>query len=52
LFAGGAIMAWAAVGLYTSDTVEQSLGLVPSEQDRNELREAVPKLHVIEREKR
>ena len=45
-------MAYAAFGLFLSDKAEQTFGFVPTEEDKKNLREAVPKIHVVEREKK
>jgi hypothetical protein len=46
---GAGIMAYAGVGLLLSDKAEEKLGLVPTEKDREELREALPKIVAVER---
>ncbi|KAI9372106.1 hypothetical protein BJX61DRAFT_543056 [Aspergillus egyptiacus] len=34
---GVGVMAWAAIGLWTSPQVEQAMGMVPTEEERAEL---------------
>ncbi|CAK4030817.1 hypothetical protein BAUCODRAFT_76314 [Lecanosticta acicola] len=51
LFVGVGIMAYAGLGLFLSDRAEQTFGFTPTEQDRQRLQEAVPRIHVVEREK-
>lgn len=45
-------MAYAFVGLILSDKAEETFGFVPTEQDHKNLREAVPKIHMVDREKK
>ena len=52
LFVGGGIMAYAVFGLMLSDKAEEAFGLTPSEKDKQDLREAVPKIHLVERDKK
>ncbi|PVH98097.1 hypothetical protein DM02DRAFT_657659 [Periconia macrospinosa] len=49
---GVGIMAYAGAGLYLSDKVEEKLGFVPTEQDKKELQDAIPKISVVERRSR
>lgn len=51
LLIGGGIMAYAAFGLLVSDKAEEALGLVPTEEDKQRLREAIPRIHTVERSK-
>lgn len=51
LLVGGGIMVWGAAGLLISDKAEQAFGFVPTEQDKEKLQEAIPKLHFVEKEK-
>ncbi|KAL3475788.1 hypothetical protein BJX99DRAFT_259045 [Aspergillus californicus] len=34
---GVGVMAWASIGMWTSSSVEQAMGMVPTEQERAEL---------------
>lgn len=43
-------MAYAGFGLLLSDKAEQTFGFVPTDEDRKSLREAVPKIHMVDRE--
>lgn len=45
-------MAYAALGLLLSDKAEEALGFTPSEKDKQDLRDGVPKIHMVEREKK
>nr|POE54498.1 hypothetical protein CFP56_41436 [Quercus suber] len=47
---GGGIIAWSAVGLFISDRAEEAWGLTPTEQDKQKLREALPRISVRDRE--
>ena len=47
---GGGIMVYAVAGLFLSDKAEETFGFVPTDQDKKNLREAVPKIHMIERD--
>jgi hypothetical protein len=42
-------MAYAGVGLFLSDKAEEKFGLTPTEKDREELRNALPKITTVER---
>jgi hypothetical protein len=42
-------MVYAGVGMVMSDTVEEKLGLVPTEQDKEELQRAIPKIIPVDR---
>jgi hypothetical protein len=46
---GVGIMAYAGAGLYLSDKVEERLGLTPTEKDRENLRDAIPKITTVEK---
>jgi hypothetical protein len=45
-------MAYAIFGLTLSDKAEEAFGFKPTEKDKKELREVVPKIHVVEKEKK
>jgi hypothetical protein len=49
---GIAVLAWGTVGLYISDTAEKKLGFEPSEKEKQALEAVVPKITVVEREKK
>ncbi|KAI5366217.1 hypothetical protein Slin14017_G038570 [Septoria linicola] len=52
LLVGGGIMAWGAIGLFISDKAEQAFGLTPTEQDKEKLQDAIPKIQfVVDKEK-
>lgn len=51
LIVGGGIIAWGAFGLFLSDKVEKAYGLTPTEHDRQKLKEAIPKVHLVDKEK-
>ena len=51
LLIGGGIMAYATLGLFLSDKAEETFGLVPSQEDKQRLQEAIPKIHVVNRDK-
>lgn len=46
---GLGVMAYASAGLYLSDKFEEKMGWTPTEKDREELRNALPKIMVVER---
>jgi len=52
LFLGFGLIAWSGIGLYLSDWAEKRFGLEASEHDRKKLREALPRVEVVEGEKR
>lgn len=45
-------MAYAGLGMFLSDKAEEKFGLVPTEQDREDLRNAIPKITTIDKGKR
>ena len=45
-------MVYAGLGLWLSDKAEQSFGFAPTEEDKKKLQEAVPKIHMVDREKK
>lgn len=49
---GGGVMAYAVFGLYASDKAEQAFEFTPTEQDKQKLQESIPKIHMVEREKK
>lgn len=51
LLIGGGIMAYALFGLFVSDRAEKALGLVPTEEDKKRLKESLPRVKLVEREK-
>ncbi|WPG99332.1 Hypothetical protein R9X50_00214600 [Acrodontium crateriforme] len=51
LIIGGGVMAYAAFGMFVSDRAEQALGFTPTEDDKKRLQEAIPTIHVVDREK-
>ena len=42
-------MAYAGVGMFLSDKAEEKLGFVPTEKDKEDLRNAIPKITVVDR---
>ncbi|USW54421.1 hypothetical protein Slin15195_G077400 [Septoria linicola] len=51
LLVGSGIMAWGAIGLFISDKAEQAFGLTPTEQDKEKLQDAIPKIQFVDKEK-
>ena len=49
---GIAVLAWGTIGLYISDTAEKKLGFEPSEKEKQALEAVVPKITVVERERK
>jgi hypothetical protein len=49
---GFGIMAYAGFGLFLSDKAEEKFGLTPTEKDKEELRNALPKISTVERSNR
>ncbi|KAJ4292063.1 hypothetical protein N0V90_009962 [Kalmusia sp. IMI 367209] len=49
---GLGIMAYAGAGMFLSDKVEEKLGLVPTEKDKEELQQAMPRITTAERTSR
>jgi len=45
-------MAYAGLALFLSDKAEEKFGLTPTEKDREELRNALPKITTVERNNR
>ncbi|KAK5167193.1 uncharacterized protein LTR77_007924 [Saxophila tyrrhenica] len=52
MLVGGGVMAWAAFGLLLSDRAEAAFGFTPTEQDKRDLRDSMPKIHLVEREEK
>ncbi|KAH7072487.1 hypothetical protein FB567DRAFT_597875 [Paraphoma chrysanthemicola] len=52
VFIGVGIMVYAGVGLFLSDKAEEKFGLTPTEKDKEELRNALPKITTVERNNR
>jgi hypothetical protein len=46
---GVGVMAYAGAGLYLSDKAEEKFGLTPTEKDREQLRDALPKIAAVEK---
>ena len=46
---GVGVMAYAGVGMYLSDVAEEKLGYTPTEKDKEQLRNALPKMTAIEK---
>ncbi|KAI4623343.1 hypothetical protein J4E83_004736 [Alternaria metachromatica] len=46
---GVGVMAYAGAGLYISDKAEEKFGLTPTDQDREQLRDVIPKVSTIEK---
>jgi hypothetical protein len=46
---GVGVMAYAGAGLFLSDKMEEKLGLTPTEKDREELRNSLPKITTVEK---
>ncbi|EOA83840.1 hypothetical protein ACJQWK_00766 [Exserohilum turcicum] len=49
MFIGVGVMAYAGAGLYLSDVAEEKLGFTPTEKDKEELRDALPKIAAVEK---
>ena len=45
-------MAYAVFGLTLSDKAEEAFGMKATEEDKKDLKESVPKIHMVEREKK
>lgn len=43
-------MAYATFGLFLSDKAEETFGMVPTEQDREQLREVLPKIRTVDKD--
>jgi hypothetical protein len=50
LTVGLGILAWGAIGLYVSDTVEKKFGFESNERDKEALGEVMPKITVVEKD--
>ncbi|KAF2261245.1 hypothetical protein CC78DRAFT_583889 [Lojkania enalia] len=49
IFVGVGVMAYAGLGLFFSDKVEEKFGFVPTEKDKEDLRRAMPKITTVEK---
>lgn len=45
-------MAYAGFGMFMSDRVEEKFGLVPTEQDKEELKRAMPRIITVDKDKK
>lgn len=48
---GGGVIAYAFAGMFMSDQLEQVLGYVPTEDDKKRLKEAIPKVMIMDKDK-
>lgn len=48
MYIGVGVMAYSALGLALSGKAEERFGMVPTERDREALREALPKVRSVE----
>ncbi|KAF2637586.1 hypothetical protein P280DRAFT_521252 [Massarina eburnea CBS 473.64] len=46
---GVGIMAYAGAGMFLTDKVEEKIGFVATDKDKEDLRQAMPKITVVER---
>lgn len=49
MIVGVSVMMYATAGLYLSDKAEERFGMTPTEKDREELRNALPKISTVEK---
>jgi hypothetical protein len=49
LFLGGGIIAWGAFGLLASDKAEEFFGFTPTSEDKEKLKEVMPRVREVER---
>lgn len=49
MIVGVGIMAYAGLGLFLSDRVEEKFGFTPTEQDKEDLQRAMPKIITVEK---
>lgn len=50
LFVGLGVMAYAGFGLLLSDQAEKTFNMVPTEQDKERLNHAIPKIRVVDKD--
>ncbi|KAH7036273.1 hypothetical protein B0J12DRAFT_744424 [Macrophomina phaseolina] len=50
LILGLGLIAWGAIGLYTTDTTEKAFNMVPTEEDKKKLDQSIPKIRVVDKE--
>ncbi|MCJ1232281.1 hypothetical protein MMC14_000230 [Varicellaria rhodocarpa] len=48
LFLGLGLISWAGAGLLITEQAEKKFDLVPTDKDREELDEAVPKIRIVD----
>ncbi|PVH83313.1 hypothetical protein DL98DRAFT_486674 [Cadophora sp. DSE1049] len=51
LLVGSGFLAWGTLGLYITDRAESKLGFEATDQDRETLGRALPRVQVVERER-
>jgi hypothetical protein len=47
---GCGIMAWGMIGLMVSDTAEKTFGLTPTEADKEQLKQSLPRIRTVEKD--
>ncbi|KAK6531645.1 hypothetical protein TWF694_002823 [Orbilia ellipsospora] len=47
---GGGLIAYGLVGEYLTDRAAEAFGLTPTEQDKQKLKELIPRISVVEKE--
>ena len=52
MWVGLGCIAWSGIGILISNSAEKSFGMVPTEEDKERLRKAMPKITVVERRER
>ncbi|KAF2443198.1 hypothetical protein P171DRAFT_487148 [Karstenula rhodostoma CBS 690.94] len=49
MLVGVGIMGYAAAAMFVTDRLEERMGFVPTEKDKEELQKAIPKITVVDR---
>ncbi|KAJ4359909.1 uncharacterized protein N0V89_000466 [Didymosphaeria variabile] len=49
MLVGVGVMSYAAAAMFITDRVEEKLGFVPTEKDKEDLQKAIPKITVVDR---
>ncbi|OAG01314.1 uncharacterized protein CC84DRAFT_1053579, partial [Paraphaeosphaeria sporulosa] len=49
MLVGVGVMGYAAAAMFVTDRLEEKMGLVPTEKDKEELNRAIPKITVVDR---
>ncbi|KAL1635724.1 hypothetical protein SLS58_010087 [Diplodia intermedia] len=50
LLFGLGLLAWGTIGLYSTQATERAFDMVPTDEDKRKLDQAIPKISVVDKE--